>query len=181
MLVAEFGRELPRPHRVLSDAEAIAVAGLRDGARVVVAELDKARRIVVARLGDRARVVAAELVDRAGVVDAFLDDLPGVVRAALRDAGAVGRAVLADGCAVTATLLADLGGAAPLPCEQGRPGLRVTLRNASSATGREEAVVLTAALLDGNDLFYSVGVAPVSELGTYRQALARVNDSVRLR
>ncbi|HOC16963.1 MAG TPA: M48 family metallopeptidase [Vicinamibacterales bacterium] len=63
----------------------------------------------------------------------------------------------------------------------GRQGLRVTLRNASSATGREEAVVLTAALLDGNDLFYSVGVAPVSELGTYRQALARVNDSVRLR
>ncbi len=63
----------------------------------------------------------------------------------------------------------------------GRPGLRVTLRNASNTAGGDEAVVLTTALLDGHDLFYSVGVTPVSELGAYREVLARVNDSVRLR
>ena len=63
----------------------------------------------------------------------------------------------------------------------GRGGLRVTLRNASQTADHEEAVVVTTTLLEDNNLFYSVGVAPTSEFGTYRQALARVNASVRLR
>jgi Zn-dependent protease with chaperone function len=62
----------------------------------------------------------------------------------------------------------------------GREGLRVVLRNASRTAGREEAVVVTTTLLPDNNLFYSVGVAPVSEFGAYRQALQRVNASVRL-
>lgn len=62
----------------------------------------------------------------------------------------------------------------------GRNGLRVILRNASDATGREEAVVVTTTLLQDNNLFYSVGVAPVAEFDRYRQAFQRANASVRL-
>jgi hypothetical protein len=62
----------------------------------------------------------------------------------------------------------------------GRNGLRVTLRNASQASGREEVVVVTTALLEDDNLFYSVGVAPVAEIDRYRQAFQRVNESVRL-
>ncbi|HSK09373.1 MAG TPA: M48 family metallopeptidase [Vicinamibacterales bacterium] len=62
----------------------------------------------------------------------------------------------------------------------GGPGLRVTLRNASETTGREEAIVVTTRLLDDETLLYSVGVAPVSEFGTYSRTLQQVNGSVRL-
>lgn len=62
----------------------------------------------------------------------------------------------------------------------GRNGLRVVLRNASEATGREEAVVVTTTLLEDRNLFYSVAVAPVAEFDRYRQAFQRVNGSVRL-
>jgi len=57
--------------------------------------------------------------------------------------------------------------------------LQVTLRNVSS--NREEAIVVTTTLLEDKNVFYSVGVAPASEFPSYRQALARVNGSVRLR
>lgn len=62
----------------------------------------------------------------------------------------------------------------------GRDGLRITLRNASPSSGRDEAVIVTTTLLEDGNLFYSVGVAPTAELGTYREALQRVNESVRL-
>lgn len=63
----------------------------------------------------------------------------------------------------------------------GREGLQVRLRNESEATGATEIVLLTTALLDDGNLFYSVGVAPQGEFREYGPALERVNQSVRLR
>jgi Zn-dependent protease with chaperone function len=62
----------------------------------------------------------------------------------------------------------------------GRQGLQVRLRNVSEATGKPEVVVLTTALLDDGNLFYSIGVAPQDEFGQYGRTLQRVNQSVQL-
>ncbi len=62
----------------------------------------------------------------------------------------------------------------------GRPGLQVRLRNVSEATGSPEVVLLTTALLDGGNLFYSIGVAPENEFGQYGRTLQRVNQSVEI-
>jgi hypothetical protein len=62
----------------------------------------------------------------------------------------------------------------------GRQGLQVRLRNVSEATGAPEVVILTTALLDDGNVFYSVGVAPESQFAEYSQTLRRVNQSVRL-
>jgi beta-barrel assembly-enhancing protease len=62
----------------------------------------------------------------------------------------------------------------------GRQGLQVRLRNVSEATGFPEVVLLTTALLDGDNLFYSIGVAPENEFADYSQALQRVNQSVEI-
>ncbi len=62
----------------------------------------------------------------------------------------------------------------------GRQGLQVRLRNVSEATGSPEVVLLTTALLDGGNLFYSIGVAPENEFGQYGRTLQRVNQSVEI-
>ena len=62
----------------------------------------------------------------------------------------------------------------------GRQGLQVRLRNVSEATGSPEVVLLTTALLDDGNLFYSIGVAPENEFGQYSRTLQRVNQSVEI-
>jgi beta-barrel assembly-enhancing protease len=60
----------------------------------------------------------------------------------------------------------------------GRQGLQVRLSNTSEATGAPEVVVLTTVLLEDGSLAYSIGVAPASQFGTYRDTIDRVNQSV---
>jgi hypothetical protein len=62
----------------------------------------------------------------------------------------------------------------------GREGLQVQLSNESEATGDREAVLLTTGLLDDGRLVYSIGVAPASQLPTYRDVFQRVNRSIAM-
>jgi hypothetical protein len=63
----------------------------------------------------------------------------------------------------------------------GRAGLQVRLRNVSEATGSSEVVILTTAMLDRDNLLYSLAVAPENEFAEYSETLQRVNQSVKLR
>jgi len=62
----------------------------------------------------------------------------------------------------------------------GYNGLQVALANVSEATGQREMVLLTTALTDTGAMVYSIGVAPASQAGTYRDAFQRVNQSVTI-
>jgi beta-barrel assembly-enhancing protease len=62
----------------------------------------------------------------------------------------------------------------------GRQGLQLRLHNVSEATGSPEVVVLTTAMLDNDNLFYSIGVAPENAFSQYSQTLRRVNESVQI-
>jgi hypothetical protein len=62
----------------------------------------------------------------------------------------------------------------------GRPALTATLSNVSDVTGAREYVELTTVQLDDGSVLYLVGVAPQQEAGTYRNAFARVRQSVQI-
>jgi len=61
-----------------------------------------------------------------------------------------------------------------------RRGLRTVLRNRSEVTGQDEGIQLvTTKMRDGN-LFYAIGVAPVSDFASYRPVFDRIVGSLKL-
>lgn len=62
----------------------------------------------------------------------------------------------------------------------GRDGLHTVLSNVSEATGREERIDVTTAILPNGDLFYVLGVAPSEQFGDYQQVFRRVVGSIQL-
>jgi hypothetical protein len=62
----------------------------------------------------------------------------------------------------------------------GRAGLRATLSNESTLTGRPETVWLATTLLRDGQLAYFVGVAPENEAPSYEAVFRRIRQSVSL-
>jgi Zn-dependent protease with chaperone function len=62
----------------------------------------------------------------------------------------------------------------------GRDGLHTVLSNVSEATGREERIDVTTAILSNGDLFYVLGVAPSEQFDRYAPVFRRIVDSIQL-
>lgn len=62
----------------------------------------------------------------------------------------------------------------------GRAALTLTLSNVSEATGGQERIAVTTALLANGNLFYVLGVAPRDQFDRYLAVFQRVVGSIRL-
>ena len=62
----------------------------------------------------------------------------------------------------------------------GRSGLTTVLSNVSALSGQFEEVTVWAVYLPDGNLLFGIGVAPLPESATYRNALGRVLESIQI-